>query len=135
MFKIIFWVVILINYGAINFCVFAGNYFKDVSFLFQERQAMTFISALQLALTSFVALSIYILGRIIYKKEKKRLGDIRVWGISAVVFAFFTLDEYFMMHRCNDADERTARCIYAHHRHHNRDDMTVGTFDRWFNSN
>ena len=29
----IFWIVILINYGAINYCVFAGRNFNDISLL------------------------------------------------------------------------------------------------------
>lgn len=108
MFKKIFWIVILLNYFAINYCIFSGFGFEDVSFLFQEHQPITFISALQLALTSFVALFIYILGRMIYKKDAGHLKLIRIWAISAAVFAFAVIDEYFMLHEGIDGNIATA---------------------------
>lgn len=108
MFKRIFWIVILLNYAAINYCVFSGPGFAEVSFLFQERQAITFISALELALTAFVALFIYILGRMVYAKNRKRLKLTRIWAISAAVFAFAVIDEYFMLHEGIDGDIATA---------------------------
>jgi len=107
MFKKIFWIVILVNYFAINYCVFSGLAFEDVSFLFQEQQAITFLSALQLALTAFVALFIFILGRMIYKKDLGRLKLIRIWAISAAVFTFAIIDEYFMLHEGIDGDIAT----------------------------
>ncbi len=108
MFKKIFWIVILVNYFAINYCVFSGAAFDDVSFLFQERQAITFLSAFQLGLTALVALFIYILGRMIYKKDLGRLKLIRIWAISAAVFIFAVIDEYFMLHEGIDGDIATA---------------------------
>ena len=107
MFRIIFWLVLLSNYFAINYCVFIGMQFEDVSFLFQENQAITFLSALQLAITSLLALLIYVLGKIIYKKNIERLKTIRVWILSSVIFAFSVLDEYFMIHEGVDGSIAT----------------------------
>jgi len=77
-------------------------------FLFQERQAVTFISALQLALTACLAVFIFILGRLLYEKSKDRLRDVSVWAISAGIFIFCMIDEYFMLHEGIDGDIATA---------------------------
>jgi len=108
MFKIIFWLVILLNCLAIVGSIFMGLDEGDISFFFQERQTATFLSALQLALISFMALLIYVLGRIIYKKEPGNLKLIRIWIISAAVFTFAVIDEYFMLHEGIDGNIATA---------------------------
>ena len=90
--------MLLVNYGAVYYCVFAGPGFGDVSFLFQERQAITFLSSLQLALISFVSMMTFIIGRIIYRDNKRPLKDINVWFASSIVFGFCVIDEYFMVH-------------------------------------
>ncbi|UCD55125.1 MAG: hypothetical protein JSV93_06355 [Candidatus Omnitrophota bacterium] len=100
--------VILLNCLAIVGSIFMGLNLGDVSFFFQERQSATFVSALQLALTSFMALFIYILGRMIYKKEPENLKLIRIWIISAAIFSFAVIDEYFMLHEGIDGDIATA---------------------------
>jgi hypothetical protein len=98
MFKRIFWIVVIVNYFAINYCVSSGAGLGDVSLLFQEHQPITFVSAFQLGLTALIALFIFILGRMLYKKEPGRLRLIKIWAISAAVFTFAVIDEYFMVH-------------------------------------
>ena len=98
MFKMTFWITILLNYGIINYSVFVGTRFNNISFFFQEREVVTFFSALQLALTSCLAIYIYTIGKALYKKNATHLKEIKVWLVSAAVFAFCAIDEYFMIH-------------------------------------
>ena len=100
-------VVILLNYMAINACVYMGQSFRDVSFLFQEREAITFLSALQLGFISIFSLFLYILKRILYKGNKANLKKCRIWLVSFIIFAFATADEYFMLHEGIDGDIAT----------------------------
>ena len=108
MFGIIFWIVILVNYAAVTYGVFDGVGFEEITFHFQEREAITFLSATQLMLTSFVAVFTYVFGRMLYKKDPARLKLIKFWIISAGVFLFCTLDEYFMAHEGLDGGIATA---------------------------
>ena len=98
MFNIIFLIIILFNYSVINFSVFIGTRFEYVSFFFQEREVVTFVSAVQLALTSCLAICVYAIGKVLYKKNASHLKEMKVWLVSALVFGFCALDEYFMMH-------------------------------------
>jgi hypothetical protein len=111
MFKILFWLIILANYAAINLSVVDGFHQGDISLRFQERQAITFISALQLALTAMTAFFTYIIGRILYKSNMERLRDIRIWLISFFVFVFCTADEYFMLHE--GVDSSVAKAFFG----------------------
>lgn len=61
---------------------------------FEERQTVTFLSALTLGLTSFAGLFMYLL-----KKKTKEIQErYAFWLISAFGFFYLCMDEYFMAH-------------------------------------
>lgn len=64
-----------------------------MAFRFEERQAGTFISALQLGLTSYTCLVIWLLN-----KTRPFLKSINFWLLSFCGFLYLTLDEWFMLH-------------------------------------
>jgi hypothetical protein len=99
--------IILLNYVAVNAGVRLGLSFEDVSLLFQERQAMTFVSALQLGIISVLSVCIYAIKRLLYKGDARRLRLGKVWIISFFLFAFAAMDEFFMIHEGIDGDIAT----------------------------
>lgn len=90
--------IILVNFTAIMACVHMGRSFDDVSLLFQERQAITFLSGIQLAIISILSLCIYTIKRLLYKGDAGHLRMAKVWLLGFVVFAFAVADEFFMIH-------------------------------------
>jgi hypothetical protein len=76
----------------------------DPSFFFQERQSITFLSALQLALSAFSAVIIYSIKRIISHKSFSWTDINNIWLIAFFVLGFATADEYFMIHEGIDGD-------------------------------
>ena len=94
--------IIVLNFTAIIACVNMGAGMEDVSFLFQERQAITFLSALELAIMGLLSLFVYLIKRLLYEGDARNLRPIKIWLLGFVLFAFASADEYFMMHegRC-----------------------------------
>ncbi|MFO8052884.1 MAG: hypothetical protein R6U54_02850 [Candidatus Omnitrophota bacterium] len=91
---ITFIVLIVINFAIIFSSIKSGQADGDPMYRFQERQAVTFISALTLSLTSLTALFIYLL-----KKKIQPLSErIGFWLFSAIGFFYLCMDEYFMAH-------------------------------------
>ena len=126
MFTGIFWLVIAVNYLFINYCVFVSRGLDDVSFYFQERQAITFLSAVQLALTSLLAIVIYTIGKVVYKKDTASLKQLGVWAVSAFVFLLCTFDEYFMLHEGIDGD--IATIFFGTTANPHMDGLTLGLY-------
>lgn len=99
--------ILFLNLVAIIACVKMGLSFEDVSFLFQEREAITFLSALQLGFMSVLSVCIYAVKRSLHKENKNYLKLLKVWLISFILFAFATADEFFMIHEGIDGDIAT----------------------------
>jgi hypothetical protein len=91
---ITFLVLIVVNFAIIFSSIKSGQSDGDPMYRFQERQAVTFLSALSLGLTGLTALFIYLLK----KKTKPIQEKIGFWLISAIGFFYLCLDEYFMAH-------------------------------------
>ncbi|MCF7893442.1 MAG: hypothetical protein K9L84_00050 [Candidatus Omnitrophica bacterium] len=71
---ITFIVLIIINFAIIFASIKDGQGNNDPMYRFRERQAVTFISALTLGLTSLTALSIYLLKKK-HNRFKKKLNS------------------------------------------------------------
>lgn len=91
--RIIFF-VLLFNFIVIFFAVKGGIEHKNLVYRFQEREGVTFLSALMLGLSSLCSLVIYLLKRRVHGFTK----DIFFWAITAFGFLYLCMDEYFMMH-------------------------------------
>ena len=91
-------VVLLVNVIIIGANVSSGISKGDMMLRFQERQAVTFLSALMLGLTSLTSLIIYQLKKRSGYKSKGR----RFWLFTAIGFLYLCMDEYFMAHEGMD---------------------------------
>ena len=90
--------IILVNLISIIACIPLGISAGNISLFFQERQSITFLSALQLALISALSIFVYIIKQLLNKNNIRNLKMSKIWLISSFVFAFATADEYFMIH-------------------------------------
>jgi hypothetical protein len=86
--------LVIINFAIIFASIKDGQAGNDPMYRFQERQAVTFISALTLGLTSLTALFIYLLKKKIQPLQEKT----GFWLFSAIGFFYLCIDEYFMAH-------------------------------------
>lgn len=88
--------VVAIVAGAIS-----GHARGALAYRFEEKQAITFVSAIQLGATAVLAWTTYLL------RERLRIGDRprdhRLWAICALGFLYLTLDEAFQLHEGMDA--------------------------------
>lgn len=91
---ITFILLAVVNFAIIFSSIKSGQGDGDPMYRFQERQAVTFISALTLGLTGLTALFIYLLKKTI-KPISEKIG---FWLFSAIGFFYLCLDEYFMAH-------------------------------------
>jgi uncharacterized membrane protein YsdA (DUF1294 family) len=89
---------ILLNIIICLVAALAGHKKHDAYHYFQERMAMTFISALLLGLTSLCAFTLS------YVRKQAALAKSRLdfWLISSVGFFYLMIDEYFMLHEGMD---------------------------------
>ncbi|MCF7916728.1 MAG: hypothetical protein K9L61_03030 [Candidatus Omnitrophica bacterium] len=87
-------VLIIINFAIIFVSIKDGQGDNDPMYRFRERQAVTFISALTLGLTSLTALFIYLL-----KKKMQPLPErIGFWLFSAIgFFTFVSMNTLWLM--------------------------------------
>jgi len=108
--KTIKWIItgiISLNIIAIIASFFMGRSMNDVSFFFQERQAITFLSAMQLAIAAVISIIVYSMKRIFSEKPFSFKAQISIWFIGFFVLAFAVADEYFMIHEGIDGDIMT----------------------------
>jgi len=105
--RYIIYLILLINICAVISCVHMGAATEDVSFLFQEREAITFLSGLQLGFISILSLLLYFLKSVSYKAMPDRKKSVQIWLFSFALFALATSDELFMMHEGIDGDIST----------------------------
>lgn len=125
-FALIFWIVILINYTAINIALYLGVKAGNVALLFEECQPITFLSSLQLISISYLALFTYIIGRVLHSQDAYKTKQIKIWLFSAILFAFCTIDEYFMLHEGIDGD--IATIFFGIKRNPHLDGLTLGIY-------
>ena len=90
--------VLLFNIIFVTNMVIGGSLKNDIYRYFQEKEAVTFLSALMLGLTSLCALTSALIRRRL--DPKKRV--LTFWALSAFGFFFLSMDEYFMMHEGMD---------------------------------
>jgi len=95
---IIIAIVLLINCIVIFSSVKSGIDKGDMMLRFHERQAITFLSALMLGLTSLVNLIMYLLKKKIFPLAKSNW----FWLLASVGFLYLCMDEYFMAHEGMD---------------------------------
>ncbi|MDD5071097.1 MAG: hypothetical protein PHV17_10270 [Candidatus Omnitrophica bacterium] len=94
--KIIY--VLIFNIILISGSVIAGYGKNNIYFYFQERQAVTFISALLLGLTSLCAF----IASFVWNQCPDLKKRFNFWIISFFGFFYLSMDEYFMMHEGMD---------------------------------
>ena len=87
-------IAIIFNVIVIAVSIKSGIGRRDIMLRFNERHAVTFLSALMLGLTSLTSFIIYI----IHVKAGFKKSDYLFWLVSAAGFLYLCLDEYFMMH-------------------------------------
>ncbi|MBN3040369.1 MAG: hypothetical protein JW867_04515 [Candidatus Omnitrophica bacterium] len=95
---IIIAVVLVINAIIIGASVKSGRDKGDMMLRFHEREAVTFLSALMLGLTSLSSLILFKLKTKVDSKDKGR----RFWLFSSLGFFYLCMDEYFMAHEGMD---------------------------------
>ena len=85
--------ILAINVAAIVGSIVGGYQRGQVTYHFKEREAVTFLSALQMGMTAVAAFLLYSL--------RRRHGDARTsrfWLISGIGFLWLTADEWFLIH-------------------------------------
>ena len=90
--------LLFFNFMIIFFNIKDGLKKGNVMHRFSEREAVTFLSALTMGLTSLVSLITYFLKKRA-KVIKERFG---FWLFSAIGFFYLCMDEYFMAHEGMD---------------------------------
>jgi len=96
--------IVLLNIIAIVLAIILGLQEKHISTFFQERQTVTFISAVQITLSSLFCLFIFLIKkRVNLESTKKNI----FWLINSLVFLLAAIDEYFMLHEGIDGDIAT----------------------------
>ncbi len=92
--KIAIFINLVFNGILVYSCTLAGINKGDAFFLFEEKQAVTFFSALFLGSTS---LSAAYRSYVHYKYEEGK-KFFNFWGLSSLGFFYLCMDEYFMAH-------------------------------------
>ena len=90
--------VLLLNALVIFLNVKSGIGKGDMMLRFREREAVTFLSALMLGLTSLTSLFIYM----VKKRAKVLSREVKFWLFSSIGFFYLCMDEYFMAHEGMD---------------------------------
>ncbi|MCF7872894.1 MAG: hypothetical protein K9L80_01635, partial [Candidatus Omnitrophica bacterium] len=114
--------LVVINFAIIFSSIKSGQSNGDPMYRFQERQAVTFISALTLGLTSLTALFIYLLK----KKIKPITERVGFWLFSAIGFFYLCIDEYFMAHE--GMDEWVGYWFGQNIKEMNLDNLVIASF-------
>lgn len=99
---------------------------EDIAFFFQERETITFLSALQLAVVSMLSLFIYLIKRLLDRDNVQDFKMAKIWLISFLLFAFATADEYFMIHEGIDGE--IASFFFGITRNLHLDGVTLGLY-------
>ncbi|MEX2572073.1 MAG: hypothetical protein WD737_12300 [Gemmatimonadota bacterium] len=97
-----------VNIFAIIAAIISGYNMDSLTHRFEERQAITSISAIQLGATALVSWIVYLLRRTFALNGGKGGGNI-FWLISAAGFLYLMLDETFQFHE--GMDTTVARLI------------------------
>jgi hypothetical protein len=82
----------------IFFCIKDGLDDGNIMLRFNEKEAVTFMSALMLGLISLISLVMYL----IKKKVGTQGKGFRFWLLSSIGFFYLSMDEYFMAHEGMD---------------------------------
>ena len=91
-------IVVLFNFLLIFFSIKDGLDDADMMMRFREKEAVTFMSALLLGLTSLTSLVIYLLKKKVASIDK----GFRFWLFTSIGFFYLCMDEYFMAHEGMD---------------------------------
>jgi hypothetical protein len=117
-------VVILFNAIVIGANIKSGLGKGDMMLRFQERQAVTFLSALLLGLTGLTSLIFYYL-----KKRSKPLDKgYRFWLFSGIGFFYLCMDEYFMAHEGIDGSLAALFGLNLKEMNINLDNLVIASF-------
>jgi len=114
--------VLLLNALVIFFNIKSGIGKGDMMLRFREREAVTFLSALMLGLTSLTSLFIYR----IKKKANVLSRGIKFWLFSSIGFFYLCMDEYFMAHE--GMDEIVGSLFGKDIKDLNLDGLVIGCF-------
>lgn len=87
-------IILILNFILIFFSIRDGLNKKDITLRFQERQTVTFFSALLLGFTGIISLIIYSLRKKLSPTDK----GFNFWLFSSLGFFYLCIDEYFMAH-------------------------------------
>ena len=115
-------VVLILNAIALFFNIKDGLDDGDMMLRFHEREAVTFISALMLGLTSMVCLVMYFLS----KKANIIDKGYRFWSLTSLGFLYLCMDEYFMAHE--GMDEAVGALFGQNIKHLNLDNLVIAFF-------
>jgi hypothetical protein len=94
--------LVLANLIAIAASALDGHHRGNVAYRFEERQAITLLSATQLAATSLLAALVYVLRTRLLRARSGLRGTAAFWVISAAGFLYLMLDEGFQIHEGMD---------------------------------
>jgi len=114
--------VLLLNALVIFLNIKSGIGKGDMMFRFREREAVTFLSALMLGLTSLTSLFIYK----IKKKANILSRGVKFWLFSSIGFFYLCMDEYFMAHE--GMDEIVGSLFGKNIKDLNLDGLVIGAF-------
>lgn len=91
-----------VNLLAVIAAIVSGHAQGNLAYRFEEKQAITFISSNQLAVTAVVAWIVYLLRDRLGGAREEGSGDHRFWLLSAAGFVYLMLDESFQFHEGMD---------------------------------
>ena len=86
-------IVLILNFIVVFSCVKSGLSKGDVILRFGERQTVTILSGVMLALISMISLILYLLKKRLAIFDKGR----RFWLFSAIGFFYFCMDEFLWL--------------------------------------
>lgn len=92
----------LVNLTAIIFGVASGYHRGRLAYRFEEKQAITYFSSNQLAVTAFVGWMTYLVRRKLLRNGPAQRRSNLFWAISALGFFYLMLDESFQIHEGMD---------------------------------
>ncbi|UCG34691.1 MAG: hypothetical protein JSW17_04140 [Candidatus Omnitrophota bacterium] len=115
-------IVLVLNAITLFFNIKEGIEEGDMMLRFHEREAVTFLSALMLGLSSMTSLAMYLLS----KKANILDKGYRFWGLVSIGFFYLCMDEYFMAHE--GMDEAIGSLFGQNIKHLNLDNLVLAFF-------
>jgi len=115
-------IVLVLNAIVLFFNIKDGIGRNDIMLRFHEKEAITFLSALMLGLSSMVSLVMYLLS----KKANILDKGYRFWAFVSFGFFYLCKDEYFMAHE--GIDEAIGSLFGKNIKHLNLDNLVLAFF-------